>query len=273
MNQPWLAEVSASLHAEEQRVRDFLAEHLERLERAEAALERELQRPDSAPGEAANSDDDVHRRYAMAMDDLRELKSQNEELRRQLAQAHAQHPSAGIKPGGGMNWEAEKNRILAALEAEMPNMNSARKAERVRIEDVLRATENMTAEKDQEIAELRQRLENARLEASEAVQRRSLIDKAIDADAAIAQERERLRQLQEHWRDELRKAEVELSVERAKIARQRIEMEEKLRAMESASPKSSNEESADSPSRGRWLARLGLTESDRDPTHPPNMKK
>jgi hypothetical protein len=268
MNQPWLAEVSESLRAEEQRVRDFMAEHLELLERDEAALQRELQRAEALPADVPGAVNDVQRRYEMAMDDIRELKSQNEELRRQLAQARAQQPAGGVKPGGAMDWEAEKNRILAALEADMPNMNAARKAERVRIEDVLRATGNVVAEKDQEIAELRQRLENARLEASEAVQRRSLIDKAIDADAAIAQERERLRQLQEHWRDELRKAEIELSVERAKIARQRAEMEEKIRALESAPPKPQAEESADSPARGRWLARLGLTEADRDPTRP-----
>jgi hypothetical protein len=268
MNQPWLAELSASLRAEQQRVRDFLAEHLEQIERAEAALERELHRPDSAPVEVQHSDADAQRRYALALDDLRELKSQNEELRRQLAQARAQQPSGGVKPGGAMDWEAEKNRILAALEAEMPNMNAQRKAERVRIEDVLRATENVVAEKDQEIAELRQRLESARIEASEAIQRRSLLDKAIDADAAIAEERERLRQLQEHWRDELRKAEIELSVERAKLARQRVEMEEKLRALETAPPKPASDEPSDGPARNRWLARLGLTEADRDPARP-----
>ena len=50
-------------------------------------------------------------------------------------------------------------RILAALESNLDENDSERRAERVEIEDVLRTTENVIAEKDNEILELKRRVE------------------------------------------------------------------------------------------------------------------
>ena len=94
----------------------------------------------------------------------------------------------------------------------------------------------------------------------------------LDQDAVIQEERQRLLQLQQEWQDKLRQAEVEMSVQRARIARERTELDEKLRVLEehkstmaaqqnSGEPNSSNK--PQKPAR-RWLTRMGLKENDKD---------
>jgi hypothetical protein len=91
----------------------------------------------------------------------------------------------------------------------------------------------------------------------------------LDNDELIRQERESLKKLQDGLREQLRQAEIELSMERAKIARQRAEMEEKIQTFEADRAKfavsadgQKNDDSGKKPSRGRWLARLGLRGDD-----------
>ena len=68
----------------------------------------------------------------------------------------------------------------------------------------------------------------------------------LDTDELVRQERESLKQLQDGLREQLRKAEVDISLERAKLARERAELDEKLRGWES--------EKANLPS-GKWRRR------------------
>jgi hypothetical protein len=77
----------------------------------------------------------------------------------------------------------------------------------------------------------------------------------------IRDERENLRRQQEEWREKLRRAEVEISVERAKFARERIELDERIRNFEeqlSAAPSGEPNEQDNKAPRGNWLSRLGL---------------
>ncbi len=85
----------------------------------------------------------------------------------------------------------------------------------------------------------------------------------MDHDELIIQERERLQHAQEEWREKLRQAEVEISLERARIARERTELQEKQHALEKqaaqqAPPSSDGKTAEKLGSRGRWLTRLGL---------------
>ena len=84
------------------------------------------------------------------------------------------------------------------------------------------------------------------------------------------QERAKLAELQDQWKSKLRQAEIDISVERAKITRDRAEIEDKLAAYEKerskhaadgGSPDGPNG-GAKKPTRGRWLARLGLKDGD-----------
>ncbi|MEN6449997.1 MAG: hypothetical protein ABFC96_05870, partial [Thermoguttaceae bacterium] len=170
--------------------------------------------------------------------------------------------------GGRLDWEAEKRRILAALESDGQPCDRPQRVERAKIEDVLHTTERIIAEKDRRIAELTQRLAELGGDGPCDADRQTVIERLLDADALVQQERQRLAQLQEEWRDKLRQGEIDLSLQRAKLARERAELEERIRLAECAiagGPVTSTPADRQKrSSHGRWLARLGLTEADRD---------
>ena len=87
----------------------------------------------------------------------------------------------------------------------------------------------------------------------------------MDEDAIIHQERATLKQLQEQWREKLRQAEIEISMERAQIARQKAELDARCRALAlpaAAADDGGGRKLGDRPPRGQWLARLGLKNLD-----------
>ena len=268
----WAEQFAASLHVQRDRAREFLDAHQARLKRAEDAIERHLQQPGEEPAAAAGglaeycNGEGYRRRYEMALDDLRDLKAKHAELQRQLDQARSN--AANLADGeptrnGILDWEAEKRRILDTLETDFDQSDRQQQAERLKIEDVLQTTEKVIAEKDREIEELRRRLEEQDGDAKIETERSAATDRVIDGDAVIRRERERLEQLQEQWREKLRQAEVELSVERAKLARQHAELEDRAKAgAAETSPETNAAEKVEQPACGRWLARLGLTEAD-----------
>ena len=83
----------------------------------------------------------------------------------------------------------------------------------------------------------------------------------LDGDAIIREERENLKRLQEHWKEMSRQAEIDISLERAKLARQRAELEEQLSNFRSemarVRPKEGDDAKQEAPAQG-WRARLGL---------------
>ena len=88
------------------------------LERQLAEARRELADARANRNEGGE-DNDLGRRYEMSLDDLRELKARNDDLQEQLARTRqAGGADAGQIRPGVLNWEAEKQRILAALEAD-----------------------------------------------------------------------------------------------------------------------------------------------------------
>ena len=74
----------------------------------------------------------------------------------------------------------------------------------------------------------------------------------FDQDEIIREERENLKQLQQQWEEKLRKAEIDLSVERAKIARERAELEEQLREAQGGAD-GPREDEGGNKGGGRWL--------------------
>jgi hypothetical protein len=303
----WAEQFTASLHTQRDRARQFLAAQCERMEQAEALVEGELRRlreelesqraeterlrldrdalatrltqMDSrfadADGNAASgggdfhtADADLERRYELAVEDIRQLKSRNADLQQEAdkARSTAAKLAQQAQQSGTLDWEAEKQRILAALETDCDEDDESQQAERLKINNVLRTTDEVVAAKDAEIQELQQQLEQSAYCAAQA-SNATEIEAAFNADSAIIEERERLKRLQEQWQAKLRAAEVELAVERAKIARQRAELEEQARAARNGSavpPKASDAEGpTERPAGRRWLTRLGLTEADR----------
>ena len=92
------------------------------------------------------------------------------------------------------------------------------------------------------------------------------LGETLDHDALICAERENLKRLQQQYEELLRQAEIEISLERAKIARQRAEVDERLRSYQEQVDKAGSPapggKASEKPARSRWLTRLGLSDPD-----------
>ncbi|MEN6405690.1 MAG: hypothetical protein ABFC77_04375, partial [Thermoguttaceae bacterium] len=201
-----------------------------------------------------------------------QAKSQIVDLQERLAKTRstASRLTRQARQEPRLDWEAEKKRILAALEADADADaevdDEASQTERMTIVEVLHTTDEVIAAKDLEIQDLKRQLDEKQRELAGKTSDKELIEQAVNSDAVIRQEREQLKRLQAEWREKLRQAEVDLALERAKIARQRAELEESRPAEKSPAASSANTESS---RHGRWLARLGLTDADREPRRHP----
>jgi len=242
-------------------------------ERSELRQQLEQAEAKAAAGGAAEKEEnektyELRRRFEMAVEDMRAYKHRVEELEQQLAQRPSKaEPALSNGPG---NWAQQKAQMLASLETEMNGTDPKSVENRLTVEGAIRITDDVVAEKEAEIKQLQRQLEDLRTERVSAAAQDAAAAAILDQDAVIAAERERLRKLQDLCLEKQRAAEVELSVERAKLARQRVELEDRLHAMESdlarrqaASPGSDDSHPNPSKSvRGRWLARLGLSNDD-----------
>ena len=176
--------------------------------------------------------EDLERRLQMAVDEMREMKRANSDLESKLAKSRSSGPSGPVQVAG-LDWEAQKQRLLASLEADEPE-DEEQVAERNTIEGTIRITDHIVAQKDEEISELKRRLEeHPSSQGSKAATEGAIAD-ILDRDEIIRAERERLQLLQLEWREKIGKAETDLSVERAKIARERAELADKLQCFSPA---------------------------------------
>jgi chromosome segregation ATPase len=243
--------------------RDALSERVEQLERQPPA-------PVDASSEQQMAD--LQRRFELAVEDVRELKTKNAQLEAQLASAGKKTAASG--DSGGMDWESQKRRLLASLEDEGEEHHEpARQRERLTIENTIEMTDAIVAGKDNEIAELKLQLAGSGNAAGGVAaggnaasgradeERNQKIADLVDADDVIAEHRKRVAQLEREMQDKLRTAELELSVERAKMARQKAELED-LRA-DIESQRNAYGGNGPNPGSGvprrRWLSKLGLS--------------
>jgi chromosome segregation ATPase len=202
-----------------------------------------------------------------------ELEARNEALETQLqealaareedaAAASAKTPSAG----GCLDWEAEKRRIIAALESEGEEGNENRQQQRVEINEVIRETDKAIHDRNREIAELRKLLEDQSNSLGSVAIGAAAFGEILDKDEIIREERESLKCLQKDWEEKLRQAEIEISLERATIARERAQLNEQRRVAEASATQATAIDKSDhrpeKPVRGRWLSRLGLKDED-----------
>jgi hypothetical protein len=126
----------------------------------------------------------------------------------------------------------------------------------MKIEEVIRKTDAAIADRDKEIEEMKVILENQRNAAGGAVGAAAMAE-VLQNDDIIREERERLQQIQEEWKQKMSQAEVEISLERAKLAREKSEIEEKLRKLEKQGGSSASNESQSSSEKGEDHGRQG----------------
>jgi glutamate-1-semialdehyde aminotransferase len=122
------------------------------------------------------------------------------------------------------------------------------------------------SEKENEIQELRKLLESQSQNVGAVAVGAAAVAEMLDTDELVKQERESLKRLQDGLRDQLKQAEVDISVERAKLARERSELDEKLRVLEAEKasyPTGGGEGGEKGKKAGgrKWLTRLGLGEN------------
>jgi len=218
----------------------------------------------SAPQGGASDSEDLQGRLELALDEVRELKRTNSDLESKLTKArNAPGVAAPAAPGGGLDWEAQKRRLLASLEADNDDeADEERVAEKASIKETIRVTDLAIAKKDEEIAGLRRELEQLSATSPGTADAAAAL---LDADEIIRQERERLALLEAEWRDRIGKGEMELSVERAKLGRDRAEIAERLQQVgqsQNMRPGAPDSNDPGKAGRGRWLSRLGLKEVD-----------
>lgn len=223
-------------------------------------LREELAARASQPSAESSDSEEIEnlrRRFELAVEDVRQLKTERAELEQRLASAEqTTRPS----DADGLDWEAQKRRMLASLEGDGADATPEQREERSTIEGTIRITDEIVAEKDAQIARL---LEEISSEATgEAA---TPPGPPLDDDERLEAERQRLAALEAEWEDKLRSAELELSVERAKIARERAELAD-LRIDMEAQQKSGggHPRTPDAPPKRNWLNKLGLGGADEE---------
>jgi DNA repair exonuclease SbcCD ATPase subunit len=236
--------------------RDALAERIEQLERQPVA---------QVDADTEQEISDLRRRFELAVEDVRELKTKNAELETKLA-AKTHRPSTS-SDAGGMDWESQKRRLLASLEeATDDEDNPLPEKERVSIENTIEMTDAVVAAKDREIERLKTELAStSESKSSSGAEEKHAeqINQLLDADEVIAEHRKRIEKLEREMEDKLRTAELEVSVERARIARQKAELEELRIELESQrqayAPAAGGTGAVAGTPRRRWLSKLGLS--------------
>jgi chromosome segregation ATPase len=200
---------------------------------------------------------DLRRRFELAVEDLRHLKQENAQLQDKLAHAGSSstHSTASHV---AMDWQSQKARLLAALDAEdVEDDNAERRQERTTIEGTISITDGVVAQKDREIADLKARLADHAFTVVESATPEVAF---VDNDELIQAERAKLEALQKELHDKLRTAELEISVQRATLARKEAELQQKLQAAQQAQTDSPI--GPDGKPKRRWLSALGLRDED-----------
>jgi chromosome segregation ATPase len=236
------------------------------------ALTARVEELEQRPAAQMDADDeqqlaDLQRRFELAVEDVRDLKTKNAKLESQLAAAASARPAgAPSHDAGGMDWESQKKRMLAALEG-VDESDEAAQHERATIENTIEITDAVVAEKDGQIAQLTAELEAARTAApADDGARTRKINELVDADEVIAEHRKRSQEIEREMEEKLRAAELEVSVERAKLARQKSELEELRANLEAQRQLYESTGTIPPPGapRRRWLSKLGIDGKDKE---------
>ena len=197
--------------------------------------------------------------------ELLDLRSQNSDLASQVAklrvcvrQNHGPQPHLA---GENLSWEDRKKLMLQQLEAECDDDTPQSLEKRSEVEAIIEKTEAEINRRDREISELRALLEEQSHARDGIAIGAAAIAELIESDELVQLEREKLRNIQQEWEQKLRQAEIEFSMERARLGRERAQLEERVRSLEASLPAATTKadtEKQEKPSGRRWLDRLGL---------------
>ncbi|MFO1065124.1 MAG: hypothetical protein U0892_14765 [Pirellulales bacterium] len=246
-----------ALQAEVETLRELL-----RTATAESAAHADA--ADAAATEACADNvaaDQLREELERASCEIIDLRTQKEELELQVAQLqvctapHGHMPHLGTE---GLSWEERKRLLILQLDAEDDDGDEELQRAKFEVQDIIASTEYEIGRRDREIAELRELLAQQAEAQSGIAIGAAAVAEMIESDELIRQERERLREIQQSWEEKLRQAEIDLSMERAKLARERSQLEEKLKELESLHITDEERDELPGAKERRWLKQLGL---------------
>ncbi len=230
-----------------------------------SSAQRQLRdQPDESDSAAEKQKrEDLQRRFELAVSEIRELKRTITGFESQGGGRVGAGGSTTSSPG--LDWAAQKQRLLQSLEDESEDDDDdGARTTRMTIEGTIRITDEVIAQKDLEIAELKELLDQQSANLGSVAVGAAAIAEILNNDELIAQQREKLRALEIELQEKLRQAEIDISLERAKNARDRAELEQRLAHVRASEPTKAEATAAKHDSqpaksnKGRWLARLGL---------------
>ena len=215
-------------------------------------------------GSVTGTDSDLEQQLNILREQLIESRHETVEVRSQyneLSIRLAQYQAPTSHSSESFSWEERKLAWLRQLEHETQVENNVSPSGVLEIEKVIEQTDQEVLRRDKEIADLKSLLQEQSVASNGMAVGAAAIAQIIEADDLIIEERQRLKQLQEDWEQKQRQGEIEMSLERAKLARERLELQERMRSLEAMHANQvMDEKGAPSPgkSKGNWLARLGL---------------
>ena len=215
-------------------------------------------------GSVTGTDSDLEQQLNILREQLIESRHETVEVRSQyneLSIRLAQYQAPTSHSSESFSWEERKLAWLRQLEHETQVENNVSPSGVLEIEKVIEQTDQEVLRRDKEIADLKSLLQEQSVASNGMAVGAAAIAQIIEADDLIIEERQRLKQLQEDWEQKQRQGEIEMSLERAKLARERLELQERMRSLEAMHANQAvDEKGAPSPgkSKGNWLARLGL---------------
>ncbi len=162
--------------------RSALNMRVQQLEHQLAEAEHRL----AAESEGQNTTelDDLQRRFELAIEDVRELKHRNAELEEALAEIRALGGGEGGSPVMGRDWNATKSRLNALLNQEGEGDEFFDANDRLTVEGAIRITDEIVAQRDQEIEALKEQLaQQATTEAATSAAASSENEQLFDQDA------------------------------------------------------------------------------------------
>lgn len=209
------------------------------------------------------------------MAEVTDLREQNSDLAAQLAQKLATEATSvsrsGKRTNDQLSWEERKMLILQQLEGDGDVEESQlSEEEKLEVQGIIESTQREIARRDEQIEELREII-RMQSDARDGVAIGAVgLAGILDSDALVQEERSKLREIQQEWEAKLRQAEIDLSMERAKIARERSQLEKQLEELKLGHTPSShplhsdNSEHRARSKERRWLNILGLGEESTD---------
>ena len=236
--------------------------------------------------------DVLHDDVSQCQRHIGDLETQNTDLAKQVANTNIRQTVATAQSGSAdaMSWEERRELIIEQMEADsfnadefVENLGQELRDGGTKDDDTpqspleylnelaarLTKAENESVEREGEILELRMLLQNqSETRESGVAIGAAAIAQMVDSDELVVAERERLQQLQAQWEEKFRQSEIDASLERAKLSRERQELgkradelEEQVAHMQREAK--TTEDLGGTPSR-RWLAKLGLSEKGDD---------